>query len=153
MSFSLVSIVHVLTVGSLVFSAVESSSSGLTLLTSCTCPGYQLIFECTVFGGGATVWRGTALDQCPRGQLFMRHSEFQSGRTWTCINGQIIGRTVSVSNLSYTSQLAVTVSNGLIGRDVQCSHDNGTTGMPYVIGVSTIQITTGNIARFTIINY
>ena len=138
MAVSLISIV--LTVGCLVH-PVKSSPSELTILTSCSCPGHQLIFECTAFGSGATVWRGTALDQCPGGQVFMRHSEFQSGRTWTC-NGQIVGRTVGISNQVYTSQLAVTVSNGLNGRGIQCSHDNGT--VPFIIGVSTIQITTGN---------
>ena len=138
MAVSLIS--TVLTVGYLIY-PVESSSNELTILTSCTCPGHQLILECTAFGSGATVWTGTALDQCPGGQVFMRHSEFQSGRTWTC-NGQVIGRTVGVSNQSYTSQLAVTVSNGLNGRGIQCSHDNGI--MTYMIGASTIQITTGN---------
>ena len=142
MAVSFISIV--LIVGCLVY-PVESRSSELTVLTSCTCPGQQLIFECTASGSGATVWRGTALNQCPGGQVFMRHSEFQSGRTWTC-NGQnvIVGRTVaiSVSNRSYTSQLEVTVSNGLNGREVQCFYDNGT--IHFIIGVRTIQITTGN---------
>ena len=133
--------VSILTVGSLIFPVVLSSSNELAVLTSCTCPGHQLIFECTTFGSGATVWMGTALDQCPRDQVFMRHSEFQSGGTWTCSNEQIVGRTVGVSNQSYTSQLAVTVNAGLNGREIQCSHDNGT--ISYIIGVSTIQITTG----------
>ena len=67
MAVSLISIA--LTVGCLVY-PVKSSSSELTILTSCTCPGHQLIFECTIFGSGATVWTGTALDQCPGDQVF-----------------------------------------------------------------------------------
>ena len=118
-----------------------SSSIELAILTSCTCPDHQVVFECTTFGSGATVWSGTALDQCQGGEVFMLHSEFQSGRTWTCSNGQIVGSTIGISNQSYTSQLTVTVSAGLNGREIQCSHDNGT--IPYIIGISTIQITTG----------
>jgi hypothetical protein len=137
MAVSLVTIVMI--ISSLAF-PIESSTSEFTVLTSCTCPGHQLVFECTAVGPAATLWSGTALEQCPGGQIFMRHSDYQSGRSWTC-NGKIVGNTIGVSNRSYTSQVAVTVSDGLKGREVQCSHDNG--AIPYIIGASTIQITTG----------
>ena len=137
-----VSLVSIVVIGSLVF-PIESSSNEFTVLTSCTCPGHQLIFECTAFGPAATLWSGTALEQCPGGQILMRHSNYQSGRSWTC-SGPIVGNTIGVNNGSYTSQVVVTVSDGLNGREIQCSHDNGDNIVPYIIGVRMIQITTGN---------
>ena len=36
----------------------------LPIVTSCVCPGYQLMYECTIVGSAIqyTVWKGSALD-------------------------------------------------------------------------------------------
>ena len=46
---------------------------------SCTCPGDELIFECTIEGDAGTYWQGTALEQCLQGRVLIRHSQFRSG--------------------------------------------------------------------------
>ena len=81
----------------------------LTTLSSCICPGYEAVFECVVTGGGATIWSGTAFDNCSSDRIILRHSQFiQPGYNInnTCGDGgQVISRAVSAVNDSYTSQL------------------------------------------------
>ena len=113
----------------------------LTTLSSCICPGYEAIFECVVTGGTATIWSGTAFDRCSSDEITLRHSQFiQSGYSLdeTCgDSGPIIGRTVSVVNDSYTSQLIVNVSQSLIGANIECSNYSG------IAGTKQILLTTG----------
>ena len=104
------------------------STSKLTMLTSCICPGYEIVFECTVAGVGGTIWHGTALEECTDGRIILRHSQFESGYniTQTCgASGTIIGHAVSVENDFYTSQLTINVSQHLNGSTVECASDSG----------------------------
>ena len=116
----------------------------LTTLSSCICPGYEAVFECVVTGSGATIWSGTALDQCSNDRVLLRHSEFnnQSGYSISQIcgdSGPIIGRAVSAVNDSYTSQLIVNVSQSLINATVECALSDGESQ----IGTKQILLTTG----------
>ena len=114
----------------------------LTTLSLCICPGYEAVFECVVTSGGATTWKGTALDRCSNDKITLRHSQFiQRGYSFSnnCgDNGPIIGHAVSVMNDSYTSQLTVNVSQSLIGANVECATDSGTN-----VGTKQILLTTG----------
>ena len=92
--------------------------------------------------GGATVWRGTALN-CTMSdhEIVLLHSRFESntGTLRICNNGAIVGRSLRVeNNSSYTSQLNVTVSSDMIGESIECAHDHGTTD---TIGSSTLTAT------------
>ena len=118
-----------------------SEENELRMITSCTCPGYEVVFECTVAGGGATIWQGTALDECAGGRIILRHSQFESGHniSQTCgASGPVVGRAVSVMNDSYTSQLTINVSQHLNGSTIECASDNGTQ-----FGSRQILLTTG----------
>ena len=117
------------------------------MVTSCTCPGYEAVYECTVAGGGATFWLGTALEECTGGRIILRHSQFESGYNinQTCgASGPVVGHAVSVLNDSYTSQLTINVSQNLTGSTIECASDSGTQ-------VGTIQIlpTTGMFCSLT----
>ena len=109
-------------------------------MSPCICLGYEAVFQCIVTGGIATIWRGTAFDQCPNDRITLRHGEFnQPGYSQNCGgSGLIIGRAVSVMNGSYTSQLVVNVSQGIIGANVECASDSGSH-----VGTKQIQLTTG----------
>ena len=41
----------------------------------------------------------------------------------SCNNGAIFGRLARVENGSYTSQLTVSVSSGMIGSNISCFHE------------------------------
>ena len=46
------------------------------LISSCTCLGQELTFECTVDGDGATYWQESALQECPnQNRVIIRHSQ------------------------------------------------------------------------------
>ena len=115
----------------------------LTTLNSCICPGYEAVFECVVTGDGATVWSGTALDQCSIDTITLRHSQFINQPGYSISqncgdSGQIIGCAISVVNDSYTSQLTVNVSQSLIDANVECASDSGSH-----VGTKQIFLTTG----------
>ena len=84
----------------------------LVQLNDCTCLGYNQIFECTVYGGGITIWRGTALSGCQPSdnEIRLRHSEYRNSQaTGECVGGEIVARSVGVSGNCYTSQLSLAV--------------------------------------------
>ena len=91
-------------------------------------PGCELVVECTITGRGATVWQGTIFDGCQNEKITLRHSEFTSG---IVINGScgtrqpIIGRSISVANRSFISQLLVNVSEDLMGKTIECANESG----------------------------
>ena len=71
------------------------------------------------------MWGGSAFD-CEGNEIILIHSNF-IGRTSGCNDGAIVGQSISVNNggTCFTSQLNVTVSNGLNGKSVNCSLDSG----------------------------
>lgn len=97
-----------------------------------------------VAGGGATIWSGTAFDNCPNDRIALRHSRFyQPGYniSGTCRDGgQVISRAISAVNDSYTSQFIVNVSQSLIGANIDCERQSD--GMLH-IGRKQILLTTG----------
>ena len=111
---------------------------------TCICPGDELVFECTVIGGSATVWRGTpdffgcSTSDTLNQEIVLRHSRHNQGivTIGTCNNGSIVGRIIRAENDNYTSQLNVTFTSDLRGVTIECIHDDGAT--EYVIGNSTI---------------
>lgn len=102
----------------------------LIQVSDCVCPGYMLVYKCTVMGGGGqfTVWTGTAFGDCSttNNMLQLSHgNNFKSVKS--CDNGYITAEGINIRNGYYTSQLNITVSSrsDLIGRTVVCIHDNG----------------------------
>ena len=125
------------------FIGLSASNEFLPPVSECTCPGDVLTYTCTVVGGGATLWSGTAFScSNTRNEILLRHSRFsvEGGAFGDCTNGDLVGRSLSVQDNCYTSQLNVTVSLGLNGRTVECTNDIMSTEMA-VVGRSTI--TTG----------
>ena len=118
-----------------------SEENELRMITSCTCPGHEVVFECAVAGGGATIWQGTALEECNNGRIILRHSQFGSGHniSHTCgASGSVVGRATSVVSDSYTSQLTINVSQHLNGSIIECASDSGRQ-----VGSRQILLTTG----------
>ena len=100
------------------------------------CPGCELVVECTVTDGGATVWQGTVFDSCPNYKITLRHSQFITGTVLnqSCGTMQpIVGRSVSVAGGSFTSQLLVNISEDLFGRTIECANNSG-----YIVGSKQI---------------
>lgn len=91
----------------------------------CICPGDILTYECTVTGGHATVWTGSAFD-CPSAgnDITLLHSHFM--HKGSCNNGTIMARSLSVKGNNYTSQFNVTVASDMAGKTIECLKSNGT---------------------------
>ena len=109
--------------------SVTASENKLLLKTCCPDPSdvTLLTFECSVIGRpvGSTVWRGSAFD-CPNEEIVLLHSLFmsKSGSYGMCNNGSIVGRGLRSENGCYTSQLNVTVTPDMIGKSIECVHDD-----------------------------
>ena len=90
------------------------------------CPGRILTFECIVNGtsAGSTVWRGTAFSDC---EITLLHHRFgdEEGTTRTCSNSNITGRSVRIEGNYYISQLEITIDPEMVGKIVDCVHDDG----------------------------
>jgi hypothetical protein len=84
--------------------------------------------ECTVNGGGATIWKGTIFDGCQNKQITLRHSEFASGIEIQVLCGimqPVVGRSASIAHGSYTSQLLVNINENLTGKAIECANASG----------------------------
>ena len=94
----------------------------------CVCPGDTLTYECTVTGGVATIWTGTAFECSFFNEIVLRHSRFPSVSVVSvfCNNGATVARSLSVEGNNYTSQLNVTVTLEKVGKTVECLRNNGT---------------------------
>ena len=105
--------------------------------------GCELVVECTITGGAATVWQGTVFDDCQNDKITLRHSQFTSGieiQELCGARGPIVGRSVSVADGSFTSQLLVNISEGLFGRTIECANKSG-----QIIGSKQIGIPPGKL--------
>ena len=108
-------------------------------VNGCTCPGYILIYECTIVGEGATVWKGSAFDcHNARDSIHLSHSQLFSSKT--CTGAAIKGQIIRVMDNCYTSQLNVNVSSDMIEKSIECVHDNDT---QCLIGNISLSLTTG----------
>ena len=111
----------------------------------CSCPNDVLTYTCTVVGGVATVWSGSAFD-CQTGGIVLRHIDFgSSGTSGSCNNGAIVGQSVEVVDDCYTSQLVITLSSEINNKTIQCQ------GMS-VAGRATISIIPGTLYIILIVN-
>ena len=90
--------------------------------------GCELVVECTITGGAATVWHGTVFDDCQNDKITLRHSQFTSGieiqescGAW----GPIVGRSTLVAGGSFTSQLLVNINEILFCTTIECANKSG----------------------------
>ena len=127
------------------------------VLSECVCPGRELRLQCSIEGGVATLWKGTAFDCLGQGnEILLRHSQFESGgATGTCNNGMIIGRNLNrtfdgPNHSIFTSQLIIhlpllnTTNNRLVGRTVECARSSDSIN---IIGNHTITYTRHSSGR------
>ena len=97
-------------------------------VSSCVCPGCELVVECTITGGGVTVWQGTIFDGCLNKKITLRHNGFISGiiiQESCGTRGPVIGRSISVADGSFTSQLLVNISEDLFDKTIECANESG----------------------------
>ena len=120
-------------------------------VNDCTCQGHNVIYECTVSGNGATVWKGSAFDcSLPNNEITIFHTiNYTSERPQTCNgNGAIIVHAIGAENNSYISQITIQVSAEFNGTTVVCAHDNGTDTTE--IASAILNITTGTAVTRTV---
>ena len=77
---------------------------------------------------GSTVWRGSAFN-CTNDEIVLQHKRFSSDSengVHACNNGLITAQSLTVDEEQrvYTSQLSVNVTDDLIGKSIECVHDN-----------------------------
>ena len=116
----------------------------LVLLNDCICPGYEVTYECTVCGVGATLWTGSLCDCI----ILLEHetlSEFRGNN-----NGSVtvavhsIGDFVINGSHCFSSQLNVrNISSEMNNKTVTCFHVDGNS---VTVGETLgINITTGSL--------
>lgn len=105
--------------------AVNGGSNQL-VSSVCVCPGYIATYKCTIVGGFATVWQGSAFN-CTGNEISLLHSRFMSNKKKIaeCNDGAILGQSLGIENNCYTSQLNVTVSYDMLGKNIECVQDDG----------------------------
>ena len=83
---------------------------------------------CTTIGNGTTVFGGSAF-HCPstNNEITLRHSQFKNANHGgTCNNDSIVAQFDKIEGDKYTSQVQVRITSDLLGKTINCSHDNGT---------------------------
>ena len=126
---------------------IACSINGLQLEgTQFVCAGDQLNYNCSIMGGTATLWTGSAFN-CPQdgSEITLRHRLFASNQALgICNNGDITGHGIRVDNDCFTSQLSVTVSGSFDNKTVQCAiiSNEGTR----TIGESLLSVASGRYA-------
>ena len=116
------------------------------VVSSCVCPGCELVVECAVTSGGATYWQGTIFDGCRNEKLTLRHSQFISGIVIqeSCgTRGPVVGRSISVTGGSYISQFLVNISEDLNGKTIDCANGSG-----QIVGSKQIDTPSGKYSYF-----
>ena len=108
------------------------SSFNLPNETTPACPGFNSVLECSTDRGGSTLFHGNLLNcHYTNSEIALLHSQFNTstGINATCNNGTILGYSLPANTSSncYTSQLHITVSPSMVGKKIQCVHDNGVT--------------------------
>ena len=78
--------------------AESGTSSGLNFIGP-DCLEGVLVFECSVIGGGSTVWNGTAFDcENSDNEILLLHSRFNASNfTDSCNEDAVVGHAKSLS--------------------------------------------------------
>ena len=110
---------------------------------SYVCPENIVVFDCSVSGGVATVWRGSIFN-CRGNQIVLRHHNFVHEASGTCNDGDIVAYNSEVTNNSYmySSRLNVTVTPEMHNGTVECIQDDFNETF---VGTCTLIFSTGNI--------
>ena len=118
--------------------------SRLVQLDDCTCLGYIQTYECSILGGGVTIWNGSAFD-CPQNEIRLRHSQFTNFQaTGECNNGTIVASSIGISEGCYISRLNITIVQEIINESVECVHHNNIINSDVSIGQRILEITKGS---------
>ena len=115
----------------------------LVQLNDCTCLEYNQTFECTILGGGLTIWQGTALSGCQssENEIRLRHSQYMNSQaTGVCNGGEIVAKSVGVSDNCYTSQLSLAVEEEMVNETIECIHVD-LQGIRMTIGQQMLNLT------------
>lgn len=113
----------------------------MVLINQCPCQNQDQVYQCTIIGRGATVWRGTAFN-CPpvNNKITLFHSINSTARE-VCNDGEISATFVKAENNCYISQLNIRPNLAINSRNIACAHDNGS--VITVVGSSILTINTG----------
>ena len=116
----------------------------LSVISACICSGAEATYTCSVRGGGNTIWNGSAFN-CPstgssnNNQILLRHSGFGT-QMGSCNNGDITGKGIFAMDTLFVSQLNVTLSSDVVGKEIACYYDDNIDEI--LIGNATIILTT-----------
>lgn len=114
-------------------------------MNDCTCLGYTQTYECSISGGGLTVWNGSAFD-CLHTQngISLRHSQFvDSQAAGECNNGTVIASSIGISGGCYVSQLNITITPERVNESIMCAHHDVQQYETTIIGQTVLEITMG----------
>ena len=130
----------------LLYTIAESQSSvietnGLSQITEgCVCPGDVLTYQCSVSGGIATVWRGSAFD-CINNSITLHHEQYGFGNAiGECSDSHLLGQGLYLDNRQYVSILNVTVNSNFNNTTIECFYSDDFRLIP--IGRKTINTNT-----------
>ena len=107
------------------YALTDEENSMLVQLKDCTCHGHNQTFECTIFGAGLTIWRGSTFSGCQRKEIWLHHSLYiNSQATGQCSGGEIMAESVGASENCYTSQLSLAVREEMVSETIECIHND-----------------------------
>ena len=119
-------------------------------LNGCICPGYEVIYECTVCGEGATAWTGS-LFACTGNEIILRHHQFELGSTGECNDGAVIASSTGVMVVAngsqcYLSELSFIADSNHKDKTVTCLHILSSTNAT-VVDETTVIFKTGMMMK------
>ena len=127
----------------------DNASQPFSSSVACACPGDQLLFDCSVADGVATIWRGKALNcHGVSNSIILRHSRFNLSEpaAGEC-NDRIVAHSIGVSD-TFISQLSVNVTEEMNNKTIECVRDaNGTTDGYEIAGTTTVAVVTAGIIK------
>lgn len=86
----------------------------------------MLVIDCSIMGGGATVWQGAAFECAGSNIITLRHTDFR-GLQKSCNNGVIVAKAIGIVNNTFISQLNIMVSPEMNNTTVECRYDRNLT--------------------------
>ena len=125
--------------------AFQPGSTQLLKISRYAC---NITYICDVTGNGFTIWSGSAFDDCSgssSNEIRFSHASFRAeSEQFVCNNGAVRGRSLTVNENTYTSELSVMVNSNFIGSTINCTHFhnlNGNNTSETIIGSAVIEDT------------
>ena len=123
-------------VAGLMISFSDASNFNCTAFRGC-CVGEIFTCECVTDGPGVTVWNGSVFESADECKKIIINQDFVPGEC-----GGIRAQGIRKNNITFASQLNMTIDLRYNGKTVRCTLDNGPNSLT-LIGNITVNFPSG----------